>query len=248
MQYAHVTNESDIAPVELHGALATVRVTIDRSVGCQNLTQRVIRYREGRSAEKLLNEISEEVFYVLSGHGVANVGGRDYQLLPDTAMLVPPGTPYVIDNTGPEELALLSVLAPQPGQAVGEQVDAKPDPDRLVVDPNDEEPISAGPARWFKLLIDPRYGCRNLTQFMGVIDTSRAVDHTHTYEEVIYIIDGSGIVNAGGESHPIQRGSCVYLSPGTQHCLENPNEEPLRLVGVFCPAGSPASHQDVGTG
>ena len=79
---------------------------------------------------------------------------------------------------------------------------------------------------------------------MGIIEKSQAPFHTHTYEEVIYVLSGEGIVHIGNESRDIKDGACVYLSPGTPHCLENPGTEPLRLLGVFCPAGDPDSHED----
>ena len=106
---------------------------------------------------------------------------------------------------------------------------------------DEEEDIPAGEDRRFKLLIDPRYGCRNLTQFVGVIERSKAPSHSHTYEEVIYIVSGAGVVHIDDESQPIRRGSCIYLPPGLPHCIENSGEAPLRLVGVFCPAGDPGS-------
>ncbi|MEK7277930.1 MAG: cupin domain-containing protein [Chloroflexota bacterium] len=89
-------------------------------------------------------------------------------------------------------------------------------------------------------MIDPRYGCKYLTQFVGFIEKSRAPYHTHTYEEVIYILGGRGIVHIEDGDFPIRAGSSIYLSPGTSHCLENAGAETLRLLGVFCPAGSPA--------
>ena len=40
---------------------------------------------------------------------------------------------------------------------------------------------------------------------------------------------------------PIGPGSCVFLPRRQVHCVENTGSGPLRLVGVFYPAGSPAA-------
>lgn len=89
-------------------------------------------------------------------------------------------------------------------------------------------------------MIDPRHGSRTVTQFVGFIDRSRAPFHTHTYEEAIYILEGDGIVHVEDRELPIGRGSSIFLSPGTPHCIENRSDGALRLLGVFSPPGSPA--------
>ena len=219
-------------------------MTIDRSVRCRNLVQRVITVRQG-GALTLNNEVSEEVLFVVSGRGDATIEGRGHALLVDTGLLIPPGQTCHVANSGRDELVLVSVISPQPGRKPVSQADAILRPDgKISVHEAEERSIPAGDDRYFKLLIDPRYGCRNLTQFMGFIEKSQAPFHTHTYEEVIYILSGEGIVHVGDESHEVKPGTCIFLSPGTPHCLENPGTETLRLLGVFCPAGDPGSHRD----
>lgn len=247
MAGSYVTTESEQPAQWIPDSPGTVRVTIDRSVGCQNLTQRVLRYETGRSPETV-NDASEEVFYVISGRGRAIIDGVAHELAPKIALLVPPKLTYIIENPGPDELALLSILAPQPGQSPGVQAVTQMRPDgKLAISEDEEEALPAGDDRVFKLLINPRYGCRNLTQFVGTIFRGRSPDHTHTYEEVVYILSGAGIVHVGGSDHAIEAGSCIYLSPGTPHCLENNGTDPLRLLGVFCPAGSPAAKEEADT-
>ena len=89
--------------------------------------------------------------------------------------------------------------------------------------------------RWYRELIQGE-----VTQFVGGIPPGRAPDHFHLYEEVICILDGSGIMHAGESSTPIAGGSCIFLPRKQRHCLENSGAGELRLLGVFYPAGSPA--------
>ena len=67
----------------------------------------------------------------------------------------------------------------------------------------------------------------------------------HTYDEVIYILEGEGVVHHGNLQTKIKKGSSIYLPPGTIHRLENKNKDvELQLLGVFCPAGSPADKDE----
>lgn len=227
------------------GTNAIYRVAIDRATtGCQNLIQGVFRYAAGTSPE-MKNDVSEDVIFVVAGFGEAIVGEQACTLTPSTGLLVPPSAPYRIRNPGPNALELVSVLSPQPDhpESVSPSPKARPI-GKLTVHESAEQPLPAGDDRYFKLMIDPRYGCRYVTQFVGFIEKSRAPFHTHTYEEVIYILGGEGIVHIDDGDFPIRAGSSIYLPPGTPHCLENAGAETLRLLGVFCPAGSPADKKE----
>lgn len=229
---------------------AAVRVAIDRAgTGCRNLEQRIIRQAAG-SRRVVHHDGSEEIAYVISGRGTATLAGDVRPLRPGTGLLVPEGTECVIDSTGDVPLELLSVLTPQPGSDTGPEPAADMAPPAFTVHADDQETIPAGSDegrglmdRHFKLMIDPTRGARYVTQFIGFIERSRAPLHTHTYEEVIYILDGSGVVHVDGGQQAIGPGTSIYLPAGAPHCLENPGEEPLQLVGVFCPAGSPAARR-----
>jgi quercetin dioxygenase-like cupin family protein len=79
-----------------------------------------------------------------------------------------------------------------------------------------------------------------VTQFIGLIPPGRAPDHFHTYDEVIYVLDGEGYLEIAGEQATLQAGSCVHLPARLVHCLANTGDRDLQLLGVFRPAGSPA--------
>jgi mannose-6-phosphate isomerase-like protein (cupin superfamily) len=213
----------------------TVRTTIDGASGCHNLVQRLIGYR--RRADVGATPGSVEVGYVVSGAGSLATGGRTLPLAPGSGFLVPPGVPAIIEPTG-TTMTVVSVVCPPPGRPSA----ADPDPpgECAVVREADREPLPAGESRYFKLLVDPSVGCRGVTQFVGFIEKSRAPEHVHTYEEVIYILDGNGTLHVGDARLPFERGSSIFLSPGTPHCLENGAAGTLRLLGVFSPSGSPA--------
>ena len=105
----------------------------------------------------------------------------------------------------------------------------------------DQEAQAATTDREFRIVADPATGLRSATHFVGYIPTKRAPDHFHTYDEVIYVLDGEGMFRAEGAQQPLGPGSCIELPARTVHCLENTGEDVMRVVAVFRPAGSPAA-------
>jgi mannose-6-phosphate isomerase-like protein (cupin superfamily) len=93
----------------------------------------------------------------------------------------------------------------------------------------------------FRIVADPSTGLRSATHFVGYVPTVRAPDHFHTYDEVIYVLEGEGAFHTGGASRAIAAGSCIELPARTVHCLENTGQDVMRLVAVFQPPGSPAA-------
>jgi mannose-6-phosphate isomerase-like protein (cupin superfamily) len=122
-----------------------------------------------------------------------------------------------------------------PARLVSSLTPAPPSQSAAKIVRLDDQPIQKTGDRWYRELIQAE-----VTQFVGSIPPGRAPDHVHTYEEVICILDGFGIMHAGASSTPVARGSCIFLPIRQRHCLENIGSGELRLVGVFYPAGSPA--------
>jgi mannose-6-phosphate isomerase-like protein (cupin superfamily) len=220
------------------GPTGTAREPIDERTDCRRLIQRVIRLTAGRTAE-LRNDGSEDVLYVAEGMALATVDAERFDLTPGTALFIPAGATYRFEVPPGQDALLVSVLSPPPGRGAG--LDRREEERPAVAREQDEPSLSAGQDRSFKLLVDPDRGCRTVTQFVGFIERSRAPYHTHTYEEVIYILGGEGIVHIDQRHVPIRRGTSIFLPPGVPHCLENTGSEALRLLGVFSPPGSPAN-------
>ena len=65
--------------------------------------------------------------------------------------------------------------------------------------------------------------------------------HSHTYDEVVYVIEGQGVLHLDGKQTPIAGGTCMHLPPLVEHCLENTGANKMRVLGVFDPQGNPPS-------
>ena len=55
---------------------------------------------------------AHEMFYVLSGEGMATCDGETAALSPGDSIVVPPGAEHVVENTGTGKLYTLTVMVP----------------------------------------------------------------------------------------------------------------------------------------
>ena len=228
-----VVDENDLEPLRQDDDTATVRVAFDAANGCRLLEQRVIRFGPGRSAERKLAG-QQEVMYIVEGQGRLHLDGQAHELESNMGVFLAPGETYSVENTGPEDLHVLSVLAPEDrADAAGER--------KVTVRFDDQPELEASVERSFRYLVNEDVGCFDVTQFMGIVQPSKAPFHSHTYDEVGYIVAGEGVAHVGGDSFPLQAGSCFHLPPDEVHCIENSGSGPMRILGVFHPSGSPAN-------
>jgi mannose-6-phosphate isomerase-like protein (cupin superfamily) len=228
-----VVDEKDLEPLRQDDDTATVRVAFDAANGCQLLEQRVIRFGPGRSAERKLAG-QQEVMYIVEGQGRLHLDGQTHELESNMGVFLAPGETYSVENTGPHDLHVLSVLAPEDrAEAAGER--------KVTVRFDDQPELEASVERSFRYLVNEDVGCFDVTQFMGIVQPSKAPFHSHTYDEVGYIVAGEGMAHVGGDSFPLQAGSCFHLPPDEVHCIENSGSGPMRILGVFHPSGSPAN-------
>ena len=155
-----------------------------------------------------------------------------------------PGETYSVENTGPEDLRVLSVLAPEDrAEAAGER--------KVTVRFDDQPELEASVERSFRYLVNEDAGCFDVTQFMGIVQPSKAPFHSHTYDEVGYIVAGEGIAHVGGRLIPAPGG--IVLPPaarrGALHREQRPraDADPRGLPSLGQPGQSDVSGQQVGS-
>src|SRR6476661_978881 len=107
-----VVEENDLEPSREDGDTASVRIAFDAANGCERLEQRLIRFGPGRSTErKLVGQ--QEVLYIVDDQRRLHLDGRTHELEPNRWVFLAPGEAYAVENTGTEDLGVLSVLAPE---------------------------------------------------------------------------------------------------------------------------------------
>ena len=207
-----------------------VRTTFDNDNGCEHLEQHIVRVGPGASPSRRLED-RQEILYVVEGHGTLHLDGETHALEPNMGVYIARGETYSIEAD--DELTIVSVVTPADDRsAAGER--------KVTVRFADQPELDATSVRTFRYLVNEDAGCSDVTQFLGIVQPSKAAPHHHPYDEVGYIVEGEGVAHIEGEETPIRSGSCFHLTPRQPHTIENSGSRPMRILGVFHPSGSPA--------
>jgi mannose-6-phosphate isomerase-like protein (cupin superfamily) len=229
----YVVHEGELETRRADGDTASRATAIDASAGSQFLELHLARYEPGHSLPRRLDG-AQEIVYAVSGRGTIVVDGEEHELETGTGVYVAAGESYEIENPGPLELTTVSAVAPQTDGAASAG-------GSRTVRLADQPVLPASGDREFRYLVTDEVGCTDMTQFYGVIAPGRAPDHSHVYDEVIYVLEGEGVLHGDGADKPVSAGTCIHLPPLFVHSLENSGNTPMRIVAVFHPAGDPAS-------
>jgi quercetin dioxygenase-like cupin family protein len=104
------------------------------------------------------------------------------------------------------------------------------------------EPGTATGARSFQVLHAAHNGSVRGTAFVGYIPPGRAPWHYHLYDEIVWVVQGTGRLHVGDAVEDLGPGSAFRLHPREVHIVENTQEHAeLVVLGFFTPAGSPSA-------
>jgi quercetin dioxygenase-like cupin family protein len=184
-----------------------------------------------------------ELWFVIEGSGALDLAGAPGLLLvPDRGLWLPAGAGYQVECAIAGRLRLDMVALPVPSSrpAVGNARPAAADTGLPVSRDLQDCPVETTGDRRFLVLFGPGRDCAAATQFVGEIPPGRAPEHSHPYDEVVLILQGAGVAHVAGADRELSAGTCLHLPPGLPHCLENTGPQPMRVLGVFHPADSPA--------
>jgi mannose-6-phosphate isomerase-like protein (cupin superfamily) len=211
----------------------TVAELLDDRQGCRGLHQRRLRLADGAEVTGTAGGRGE-AWYVIAGSGTLAAGTAPgtAALRPGTAVWLGASQGYRCRALGGESGLDILASTVRAGSPAG--------PALQVTRLDDCEPERTGD-REFRVLLSSGL---TITQFVGLIPPGRAPEHHHAYDEVVHVLDGQGVVHLRAGDTAIEPGTAIYLPPGQPHCLENTGPAPLRVLGVFHPAGSPAAKQE----
>jgi mannose-6-phosphate isomerase-like protein (cupin superfamily) len=99
---AYVTKDGSIIRELLHPDNADVRQ--------QSLAEATVG--AGEKTALHLHRDSEEIYHITSGRGDMTLGDRQFTVNTGDSIVIPPGTPHCIENTGQSLLTILCCCAP----------------------------------------------------------------------------------------------------------------------------------------
>ena len=236
MASRYVVYRTDVEAQSLPGSPVRTRPVLTDSFGCTYLTETVLSIARGTTSPHASGE-HEELLFVLSGRGRLLLDGAALEFEQESGIYIGPGETYQLQIAGPADAEIVSVQVVKPA---GQEVAVG---DRRTISLLDAQEVGHATAgREYRIMADPLTGFRSGTHFVGDVPTGEPAPlHYHRYNEVIYVLQGTGILHIDGEHNPIYPGACIHLPARTLHQVENTGDIPIREVAVFVPAGSPAA-------
>ena len=235
MRSRYVVYRDELEPRQAAGSPAQVRALLTESFGCTHLTQAVLTIAPGTTLPHNCGP-HEELLFVLRGHGNLLLDGTGRPFGPESGIYIGPDETYQLEITDGGGAEVVSVQVVKPA---GDEVTVG---ERRTVSRLDAQEIGRATAgRQYRILADPATGFRSGTHFVGDVPPGDpAPVHYHRYNEVIYVMQGTGVLHIDGGDNPLYPGACIHLPARTLHQVENTGDTPVREVAVFVPAGSPA--------
>ena len=215
---------------------------VDRNSGAHSISLRIMEFAHGLSPQ-MKNDDKDEVLYLLENFEnsqrwtetcFVSIDVHTYEVSAQSGIYLRPGQTFSVENRAEAPALFVSSQCPVDSQLSVGRPTGPP-----IIRLSDRAAMPTAD-RWYRVLVDDEMGSVEVTQFVGSIPPGRAPDHFHQYEEVLFILKGTGRMWAEQTQTGIAPGSCVYLPRGQVHCVENTGTSELRLLGVFYPAGSPA--------
>lgn len=80
--------------------------------GASSMDFRISRYPIRGRVALHLHEDAEQIYYVISGSGTAQLGDQQYLIRGGDTLFVPPKVEHSVENTGDEDLVFVVVTSP----------------------------------------------------------------------------------------------------------------------------------------
>jgi quercetin dioxygenase-like cupin family protein len=112
-----------------------------------------------------------------------------------------------------------------------------------VIQPEERQEFELpGSHGWVRLMIDGSTGARHLVQRVFRFEPGHTPDlHNETSEDVMYVVSGSGSLDAAGASIELVPGTACWVPAGVGYHIENEGPHDLVMVSALSPPpGAPA--------
>jgi mannose-6-phosphate isomerase-like protein (cupin superfamily) len=181
----------------------------------------------------------EEIYFVLSGHGVLHYGDVSHVMRQSDFTYLPPGVKHSISNDSGEALQVLVMSFKIPDKIAINT----PSPESKIVNLDNvkEETVGGHPSSvLYKLLIGPRNGKRDALDEAYVVTSffwmnfapggTNFPHHHETAEEIYLVVEGNGEMAAGSGMDgiegrfPAKVGDAYYFCPNCTVGFYNQNK------------------------
>lgn len=196
----------------------------------------------GQSSDLHMHKEMYEVYIILRGDAILEVGDTLYRVKPGVVQLVGPGVYHRLSNDGLVGVEYLVLASPPFDPKDVHMHPNQKETEGLVVPapiPPLEESVADG-----ALVSAQTLRPLNMSVAFGRVTNEierRKKPHYHDRTgEWVYVIEGSGSIKTDAGEEPIKPGDWTAIEPGDSHTLRNDNAQDMVAVCICHPAFDPA--------
>ena len=224
------------------GAKAARLINLDDNPPTCTLTYSEIP--PGQTSAHHIHEWEHEV-YIIEGSGSLICDGVDYPVKAGDALFIPPNVDHYTLNDGPQgdirRIEINPLIAAQSGGAQNDRGEGTGQPP--VIRNHTELDRTAG-----HVLIGGEDGAPNYVMLHnnpmqpGAVSHPDTGGHTHEWEHVVYVLEGTATLVCGGKNYTVSEGDAILVPPNEHHQWKNESQAPLIRVTYNPVASETAEH------
>ncbi|MBM4386276.1 MAG: cupin domain-containing protein [Deltaproteobacteria bacterium] len=110
-----------------------------------------------------------------------------------------------------------------------------------VIDEKDAVPVSILDGKASVKFLVSKDNQQKTDIYVGIFEGKEGLavkEHSHAKEaEILYCLEGEGIMTIEGEPNSVTKGTAVYIPPETKHSFEIKQGKSFKALQIFQPAG-----------
>ena len=198
----------------------------------------------GKTSSHHIHEWEHEV-YIIEGTGTLFCDGKDYPVKAGDAMFIPPNVDhYTLNNGGTGNIHRIEInplVAAQSGGAQNNGGQGTGQPPTI----RNHSQLNRSQGH---VLIGSKDGALNYVMLHndpmqpGAVSHPDTGGHTHEWEHVVYILEGSATLVCGGKDYTVSQGDAILVPPNEHHQWKNESQAPVSRVTYNPVASEIAEH------
>jgi quercetin dioxygenase-like cupin family protein len=190
------------------------------------------RIEPGKTSSHHMHPWEHEV-YIIKGSGTLNCDGKEYPVKEGDAMFIPGNVDhYTLNDGGQGDILRIEINPMEAARSGGARNEGGTGTGQPPVIRNHRDLNADTGSR----ILNTKDGVPNYVMLYngpmmpGAVSHAEAGGHTHAWDHVIYVLEGSGTLRCDGQDYAVTEGDAVLVPPNSLHQWKNETDSPMLRV------------------